>query len=174
LQHQTPVTLLILHTISQNHKFHTEIYPLTEIISAHQILLTTTPRFLHQLLHPLLTPAHLPLLLRTLRHTLFPNLTLPPPSPPPPSAPQRLAIKRTCAIALLDLLPPFLLTRCFPGLSDDERVREVEHELDVWGDAYLNKHLLYAVVELVLVRVLPEVGERGVREGLEGRGVGVS
>jgi len=26
----------------------------------------------------------------------------------------------------------------------------------------------------VLVRVLPEVGERGVREGLEGRGVGVS
>lgn len=53
-------------------------------------------------------------------------------------------------------------------------MREVEHELDVWGDAYLNKHLLYAVVELVLVRVLPEVGERGVREGLEGRGVGVS
>jgi len=48
----------------------------------------------------------------------------------------------------------------------------VEGELDVWGDAYLNKHLLYAIVEMVVVRVLPEVGERGVREGMEGRGGG--
>lgn len=48
----------------------------------------------------------------------------------------------------------------------------MEAELDVWGDQYLNKHLLYAVVEMVVVRVLPEVGERGVKEGMEARGVG--
>lgn len=47
----------------------------------------------------------------------------------------------------------------------------MEAELDVWGDQYLNKHLLYAIVEMVVVRVLPEVGERGVREGMEGWGV---
>jgi len=88
-------------------------------------------------------------------------------------ASETLAIKRTCAIALLDLLPPFLLTHCFPGLEPEQRIREVEGELDVWGDAYLNKHLLYAIVEMVVVRVLPEVGERGVREGMEGRGVGL-
>jgi len=28
-------------------------------------------------------------------------------------------------------------------------------------------------VEMVVVRVLPEVGERGVREGMEARGVGL-
>lgn len=50
-------------------------------------------------------------------------------------------------------------------------MREIEAELEIWGDAYLNKHLLYAIVELVVVRILPEVGERGVREGMEGRGV---
>ena len=42
---------------------------------------------------------------------------------------------------------------------------EVERELlDVWGDAYLNKHLAYSILELVVVRVLPEVGEKGVEE----------
>jgi len=58
-------------------------------------------------------------------------------------------------------------------LEPEQRIREVEGELDVWGDAYLNKHLLYAIVEMVVVRVLPEVGERGVREGMEGRGLGL-
>jgi len=50
--------------------------------------------------------------------------------------------------------------------------REVEREvLDVWGDAYLNRHLAYAIVELVVVRVVPEMGEKGV-EALMGERVG--
>ena len=41
---------------------------------------------------------------------------------------------------------------------------EVEKELDVWGNKYCTKHLLYAIVELVVVRVLPELGVKGVGE----------
>jgi len=41
--------------------------------------------------------------------------------------------------------------------------------LDVFGDAYLNKHLLYAIVELLLVRLVPEVGQSGVGELMEAR-----
>lgn len=36
--------------------------------------------------------------------------------------------------------------------------------LAVFGDAYCNKHVVYAVVELVLVRLLPELGDKGVVE----------
>ncbi len=48
-------------------------------------------------------------------------------------------------------------------------VREVEKELGVWGDGYLNRHVGYAILELVLVRVLPELGEKGVAGLVEGR-----
>ena len=37
-------------------------------------------------------------------------------------------------------------------------------ELDVWGDEYMNKHLAYAAVELIVVRVLPELAEKSVQE----------
>lgn len=56
-------------------------------------------------------------------------------------------------------------------MGDGERIAEVEQELDIWGDNYLNKHLAYALVELVVVRILPELAERGPREGLSERGV---
>jgi hypothetical protein len=41
--------------------------------------------------------------------------------------------------------------------------------LDVFGDAYCNKHLVYGIVELVLVRLMPELAERGVIELWEER-----
>ena len=41
--------------------------------------------------------------------------------------------------------------------------------LDMFGDSYLNKHLLYGVVELIVVRLLPELGETGVEELLAER-----
>jgi hypothetical protein len=34
----------------------------------------------------------------------------------------------------------------------------------VFSDAYCNKHLVYGVLELVLVRLLPELTEKGVLE----------
>lgn len=48
---------------------------------------------------------------------------------------------------------------------------EVETELDIWSDAYLNRHLAYQILELVVIRVLPEIGEKGVHELMEGRGI---
>jgi hypothetical protein len=61
------------------------------------------------------------------------------------------------------------------GDEDDETevmLTQIEEDiLDVFGDAYLNKHLVYNILDLVLVRVVPEMGEKGVRELMEERGV---
>ncbi|KAH9900354.1 PXA domain-containing protein [Xylariomycetidae sp. FL2044] len=50
--------------------------------------------------------------------------------------------------------------------EDEERERilsEIETGiLDVFSDAYCNKHLVYGILELVLVRLIPELAEKGV------------
>jgi hypothetical protein len=54
--------------------------------------------------------------------------------------------------------------------EDDERVLDqLESLLDVVGDEYCNKHLMYSVLELVLVRLMPELSEKGVVELWEER-----
>lgn len=50
-------------------------------------------------------------------------------------------------------------------------IRQVEEILDVFGDAYLNKHLVYNILELVIVRLVPELGESTPSELLSERGV---
>ena len=129
-----------------------------------------THRYMH---HSIRTHLHLsqllPTLLRTLRQTLFPNSTLPPPAPPAPSATETGCIKRTCALSLLSLLPTAVCKRFFGDEDTESWVVEVEGELDVWGDEYLNKHLGYALLELIIVRVLPELGEQRVGDLLKER-----
>ena len=125
---------------------------------------------MHHSVHTQFQPSQLlPTLLRTLRETLFPNSSLPPPAAPAPSASEVSNIKRTCALSLLSLLPRAVWKRFFDAEDVEDWVGEVEGELDAWGDAYLNKHLGYAVLELVVVRVLPELGERRVHELLKER-----
>lgn len=46
----------------------------------------------------------------------------------------------------------------------DKKISEVEEVLDCFGDAYCNKHLMYGVVELIIVRLVPEIAEQGVEE----------
>ncbi|MCJ1389525.1 hypothetical protein MMC18_002382 [Xylographa bjoerkii] len=138
----------------------------------------------------ILTPSHLPPLLRTLRTALFPANALAPPRAVP-SPEEQVAIKRRCAEAILDLLPPviarrFFATSSFPtpaskdvdgdgeagGPQDVERemmLADLETVLDVFGDVYMNKHLVFGVVELCVVRLMPEVGQMGVRELMEAR-----
>lgn len=141
----------------------------------------------------------LPPALRLLRQTLFPNASLPANvAGPAPSASQTLQIKRRCAIALLELLPGTVRRHWFSNgtpsttapapdfvprsngsstessvdshLSISEAaVAEVESDLDVWSDAYLNKHVAYAVLELVLVRALPELADEPVSDLIRGR-----
>ncbi|KAK3333647.1 PXA domain-containing protein [Cercophora scortea] len=48
--------------------------------------------------------------------------------------------------------------------DDDEHIlAEIETSiLDLFDDAYCNKHLVYSIIELVLVRLMPELAEKGV------------
>ena len=113
----------------------------------------------------LLAPVHLPPLLRTLRATLFPNnapgtSTLQPPS----SHAELLALRRRTATQLAERVPPRLYSLYFSGRPpwrDGELdVSAVEELLDLFGDEYCNKHIMYGVIELVLVRLMPELSER--------------
>lgn len=47
---------------------------------------------------------------------------------------------------------------------DNAMVDEVDKILAVLDDEYCNKHLLYGVLELILVRLMPELSEKGVEE----------
>ncbi|KAK4697594.1 hypothetical protein P7C71_g506, partial [Lecanoromycetidae sp. Uapishka_2] len=122
-------------------------------------------QYLHHLILTQLDPSTLlPQILAQTRQALFPNSTLPPPAPPPPSASEVLSIKRTCATSILSLLPPAVCRRLFGTDELEEWIEDVEGELDVWGDGYLNKHVAYAVLEFIVVRVLPELAEKRVEE----------
>lgn len=58
-----------------------------------------------------------------------------------------------------------------PGGDVDGRiVAEIETDiLDVFSDPYCNKHLVYSALELVLIRLMPELAEKGVVELWEER-----
>ncbi|KAF2637177.1 hypothetical protein P280DRAFT_407758 [Massarina eburnea CBS 473.64] len=115
-----------------------------------------------------LNPAFLPIVLRTLRATLFPNNALAPPRQPP-SEEEAKHIKLRCAATLLGLLPARVAAVFFASASHGEQLRQVGESLDCLDDAYLNKHLIFAIVELIVLRLVPELGERGVQELMEDR-----
>ncbi|KAK2013139.1 hypothetical protein LZ32DRAFT_658184 [Colletotrichum eremochloae] len=57
------------------------------------------------------------------------------------------------------------------GDSDQQQMlSEIEEGiLDVFSDEYCNKHLVYGILELILVRLMPELAEKGVAELWEER-----
>lgn len=56
--------------------------------------------------------------------------------------------------------------------EDDALLSAIEHDLlDLFSDSYCNKHLIYSIVELVLVKLIPEMGEHSVTELMNERGV---
>jgi hypothetical protein len=55
------------------------------------------------------------------------------------------------------------------GDEKERRTLEVEEALGVFGDAYCNKHFVYGIVELVVVRLMPEMAEKGVKDLLDER-----
>lgn len=51
------------------------------------------------------------------------------------------------------------------GNDEARSLFEIETGIvDIFSDAYYNKHLIYGILELVLVRLVPELAERGVGE----------
>ena len=118
----------------------------------------------------MLNPAYIPKLLKIIRATLFPNNA---PGPPKriPDPTEVIAIRRRCAETIVAAVPKMALARYF-GVVDGESedvVVEVEEMLGVLGDVYLNKHLMYNIIELLIVRLLPELGEKGVNELMKER-----
>ena len=108
----------------------------------------------------LLQPAYLPPLLQAIRLAIFPDTALAE-ARVPPSAEQVDEIKRACAETIVKALPDLVRTRYF-ATSDEALMREdVEDMLELFGDQYINKHLLVGAVELLVVRLFPELSEDG-------------
>ncbi|KAK3302133.1 uncharacterized protein B0T15DRAFT_293647 [Chaetomium strumarium] len=89
-----------------------------------------------------------------------------PPPPPPPPNPANIVIS------------PFGEdgdgvdddTDADADAEDEVILEEIERTiLDVFSDAYCNKHLVYSILELILVRLLPELTEKRVWELWEER-----
>jgi hypothetical protein len=78
-------------------------------------------------------------------------------------------IKRRCAATLLSLFPFKVAVCFFASTSRDEQLRQAEELLGCLDDAYLNKHLVFGIVELIVLRLVPELGERGVQELIDER-----
>jgi hypothetical protein len=122
----------------------------------------------HIIQRRILNPTSLPVLLRTVRATLFPNNALGPTRLPPSDGEAR-AIKRHCAASLLSLVPPKLASAYFASQKSEVQLAAIEETLSCLDDAYLNKHLIFQIIELIVVRLVPELGEQGVRELIEER-----
>lgn len=115
-----------------------------------------------------LNPEHVPRLLKIVRATLFPN-NAPGPPKKAPDAEEIVRIRRKCAESIVGAVPGVILYRYFDikneGMESKEAlIGEVERLLGVLGDAYLNRHLIYGLIELLIVRLVPEMGGKGVGE----------
>ncbi|KAH7328518.1 hypothetical protein B0I35DRAFT_403872 [Stachybotrys elegans] len=134
--------------------------------------LTILFRLLSYHIRSILSPSRLPPLLRTLRGVLFPNNAPGTSSLFPPSSEAELhALRRRAASALWGLLPTQVGRLYFGGRlwrredpGDEAMVDEVEGLLMVLSDEYCNKHLMYGILELILVRLMPELSEKSVVE----------
>lgn len=110
--------------------------------------------------------------LRNLRAALFPNNAMGPPAPPPPLDEEQRQIKHVAAQSLSSLIPGFVAHRFYTTDDDEEVTNQIEADvLDVLDDQYLNKHLVYAILELILIRLIPELEEQPISELLAERGV---
>lgn len=92
----------------------------------------------------------------------------------PSSDAELVALRRRAASALLGLIPASVAKVYFGRKKSDEgnkgmMVDDMEGLLMVLNDEYCNKHLMYGVLELILVRLMPELSEKGVGELWEER-----
>ncbi|QDS74088.1 hypothetical protein FKW77_009569 [Venturia effusa] len=140
----------------------------------------------------MLNASYVPKTLQIARAALFPN-NAPGPARKVPDAVEIVAIKRKCAEAVAGVLPLAVGARFFGvgssdfshvsgterstsfkasgeiGASEDAEIRErvvaeIDGLLGVLGDAYMNKHLIFGIISLVVLRAAPELGGKGVGE----------
>lgn len=105
-----------------------------------------------------LNPALLPPALHAIRRAIFPDDALGP-ARVLPSKDEVVAIKRECARVIVEVVPPHVRAIFF-ATGDVTLMRDdVEGSLDLFADSYLNKHLIVNIVELVFLRLFPEISE---------------
>ncbi|PHH54214.1 hypothetical protein CFIMG_003037RAa [Ceratocystis fimbriata CBS 114723] len=132
-----------------------------------------------------------PGIIKAIRGSLFPNNLPGKPSLfAPTNKDEEKELRLRTSAALVSLMPKWMLKSYFCGStweksegsddsfaallndadSDQCLIQEIDKTiLDVFSDEYCNKHLIYAVLELVLVRLLPELAEKGVEDLLDDR-----
>ncbi|KXL49798.1 hypothetical protein M433DRAFT_74706 [Acidomyces richmondensis BFW] len=108
----------------------------------------------------LLNPAVLPSLLHAIRSAAMPGNVLAP-SRIPPTSDEIAEIKRECARAIMELAPQPVRTHYFATTDTLKMQSEIARRLDLFADEYINKHLIVAVLELIVVRLFPELGQPG-------------
>ncbi|KAI6904904.1 hypothetical protein KC355_g19067 [Hortaea werneckii] len=114
-----------------------------------------TDRIIHA---QLLNPALLPTVLRAIRTAVFPDNAMAPARVPPTSE-ETLQIKRECARVIVEAVPDAVRTRYFATKDKETMRRDVEDRLDLFADPYVNKHLLVAALDLIVVRLFPELAD---------------
>lgn len=65
---------------------------------------------------------------------------------------------------MISLIPPVVARTFFASRDPKEWRAEVEDILDCFSNKAMNKHLSYGIIELVLVRLIPELGKKTPRE----------
>lgn len=106
-------------------------------------------------------------ILTSARAALFPNGAMGPPRPYP-TAMEQTAIREAAARALLDRIPAVVKRHYFGGEEPEWR-SVINGYLDIVAEREVNKHLVYQVLELVVVRLVPELEEMEVRKLMKGR-----
>lgn len=70
------------------------------------------------------------------------------------------------------MFPNRVARTLFKGDSEEERADEIEEEILGWSDdVWLNKYLIYGILEIVLCRICPEIKDKSPSELLAERGV---
>ncbi|KIW25089.1 uncharacterized protein PV07_10759 [Cladophialophora immunda] len=141
---------------------------------------STLDKFLyHTISTRLFSPALISPLLLQIRVLIFPNNTLGPPPPPPPSVEEAQKIRSKAASDILSLIPKpvgktFFAIQNTENAEDEEMEMRIEVEERLLGwteDAEMNKYLIYAILEHVLLRLVPEMKDKTPSELLAERGV---
>lgn len=103
-------------------------------------------------------PDLLPSVLQATRSALFPNNALAAARQPPTAAELR-EIKRVCAETIIQSVPMVVRTRFFAAENEEAIREDLQGILDLFADPYINKHLIVSAVELIVVRLFPELAE---------------
>ena len=114
----------------------------------------------------MLNPTLLPPALEAIRRAIFPDDALGPARIPPTDV-ETIAIKRESARVIVEVIPPYVRGKYF-ATEDAELMRaDVEDFVGLlFGDSFINKHLIVEIVEVVFLKLFPEIGASTFRRSL--------